>query len=284
MRHALVAVTAVAITLAPTDHAAGQSYDRYSIVMAHANIDQALRVMEEVGWQDCWTDWRPCYNTEWFLGEASWHIMIVFNVAIASRDAQGRACLLQDAGSTYAAALRLMEVGERLRAVGGRFFWTYDAATISAWLNDPPCPPPPPSTPAWGPSLAPSPPVITTPLPQPQPPQPPPDGDRTAAAVPSGPERCLDDSIPFDASFTGYESIYGAGPSHLMKGEFVCLPDGYLRVTRSDMTHYTCNRDFTECDQVDAVTFTSVDVEAGQTTYHDRAGGRRTWWVKVPLD
>ena len=120
--------------------------------------------------------------------------------------------------------------------------------------------------------------MITTP--QPQPPQPA-DGDRTAAAVAPGPERCLDDTIPFDASFTGYQSIYGAGPSHLMKGEFVCLSDGYLRVTRSDMTRYACNRDFTECDQVDVVEFTDVEVEAGRTTYSHRPTS--TWWVKVLL-
>jgi hypothetical protein len=278
MRHALVAVTAVAITLAPTDHAAGQSYDRYSIVMAEAQLTEAERVMGDAGWPNCWEDWQTCRLAESFLREASWHIMIVFNVMIASRDAQGRACLLTDAGAAYAAALRLAGIGRRMREVGAYYHWGHDAATIGPWVNDPPCPQPAGTAPAWGPSPAPQSAVVPAPSPAA-----PAGADDTAVAAPIAPgaERCLDDTIPFDASFTGYQSIYGAGPGHLMKGEFVCFSDGYARVTRSDMTHYKCDAQFFECEQVSVVEFTSVEVEAGSTTY--RHEPTRSWWVKVLL-
>lgn len=240
--------------------AAAQSYDRWSIDQAHQHMNTAYGIMASTGWQHCYYAQQACQQVEWHLGQASEHIMTVFNTVIASRDSNG-ACLLMDPSTAHGAAVRLKAFGESLSTYGGRYYWGHSADTISGWLTDPPC--------MFGPGPGPPPPAPT-----PVPPPPP-----VPWPVPPGPERCADPSIPSDASLTGYNRLYGGGHSSIpMKGEFACTgPGRFMRVTRSEFTEYQCEADYTNCRQTKVTPIVRTEVKEGSTVYWVSSD---SWWVK----
>ena len=112
------------------------------------------------------------------------------------------------------------------------------------------------------------------------------DPGRGPARIAAGADRCLDNNFKATGDISSYGFGGGGHWSQRVKGQFWCKTRGYARITRSDITHYTCKKDrsgkrYVDCKQtlVERVLKTKVKGKKTVYTIREKPSHKTKWYT-----